>query len=167
VRRLFILCLAIAPPAHAEPAACLAQTASRYAHETERNLSRVFALAEQRDIVLSFDEADALFGRRSETRDAHDRYANQEVSYLLARIERFQTVERLASNGRRTLIAGFGRRSRNAGLILIQTETGVRVLEFSRADRAHALAYAEETLRACPPRSSPLVGEDSPPKAGR
>lgn len=142
--------LTVVSPAHAERNQCLAAQASRYLGEAERNLSRTFALAEQADFVLSFDEADALFGRRSEVRDSHDRYANQEVSYLLARIERHGAAEPLAGLGRRALIAGFGRGSRNSGLILIQTETGVRALDFTRASRAQAIAYARETLRACP-----------------
>jgi SpoVK/Ycf46/Vps4 family AAA+-type ATPase len=124
--------------------------ASRYIGETEKNLGRVFSVARQSDHVLMFDEADALFGRRSEVRDSHDRYANQEVSYLLQRIERFQDLQILASNNRRTLVAGFNRRSRNAGIVIVQTATGVRAIEFTRADRARALDYVRATLDACP-----------------
>jgi SpoVK/Ycf46/Vps4 family AAA+-type ATPase len=150
MRALLLLFLLLPAPAHAWQVTCLEGFASRYVGETERNLSRTFALAEQSDVILQFDEADALFGARSETRDAHDRYANQEVSYLLARLERFQNIERLASNNRRSIVAGFDRRSRNAGLIILETESGARVLNFTRATRREALEYAQATLAACP-----------------
>jgi hypothetical protein len=146
----------VAAPAFAQEGAqapqCLAAFASRYIQETERNLDRYLALAEQRDVRLEFDEADALFGSQAERSAAHDRYANQEISTLLARIEDFERVEHLVSNNRRTLIAGFGPRERNAALVLVRTNTGVRVLEFNRADRRRALAYAQAALAACPPR---------------
>jgi hypothetical protein len=61
---------------------------SKYIGETEKDLSRLFAEAEERDRLLFFDEADALFGKRTEVEDAHDRYANAETSYLLQRLER-------------------------------------------------------------------------------
>jgi len=154
--RLLLALLVLASAAHAQETQsrldiCLAAVASRYIGETERNLNRVFAVADQADVVLQFDEADALFGRRTETRDAHDRYANQEVSYLLARIERFQDVEALASNNRRMLIAGFRGRARERGIIVIETATGARAIEFARADRRRALEYANATLHECPP----------------
>jgi hypothetical protein len=154
MRALFLAtALALAAPAHAqEPASvdtCLDAFASRYIAETERNLNRLLAIAEQSDVVLQFDEASALFGDRAERSAAHDRYANQEVSYLLARIERFERIEHLVSNNRRTLIAGFAR-PRDRALILIRTDTGVRALEFRRADRRRALAYAEASFDACP-----------------
>lgn len=154
---LTALVLVLAPAAHAQEAPqsdlqiCLGAVTSRYIGETEKNLGRLFSVARQTDHVLMFDEADALFGRRSEVRDAHDRYANQEVSYLLQRIERFRDVQILASNNRRTLVAGFSRRSRNAGIVIVQTDSGVRAIEFSRADRARALDYVRDTLDACPP----------------
>jgi hypothetical protein len=83
---------------------------SKYIGETEKNLARVFAHAEQRHWILFFDEADALFGKRTETKDAHDRYANQEIAYLLQRIESFQGVVILASNLRQNLDDAFLRR---------------------------------------------------------
>lgn len=70
----------------------LAQVVGKYIGETEKNLDRLFARAEGADAVLLFDEADALFGRSSEVKDAHDRYANLEVSYLLARLEAYRGV---------------------------------------------------------------------------
>ena len=83
---------------------------SKYIGETEKNLARVFNRAEQRGWLLFFDEADALFGRRSDTRDAHDRYANQEVAYLLQRIESFDGITILASNLPDNLDDAFARR---------------------------------------------------------
>jgi SpoVK/Ycf46/Vps4 family AAA+-type ATPase len=147
--------LVLAEPARAEPSPCLTAFASRYLAETERSLGRTFALAEQAEVVLVFDEADALFGRRTETRDAHDRYANIEVSRLHGRLERFDTIANLEGFSRRALIAGFTGSARTAGLILIETETGVRSIRFARADRARAIAYARETMNACPPARRP------------
>ncbi|MDC0676546.1 ATP-binding protein [Sorangium atrum] len=83
---------------------------SKYLGETEKNLGRVFDQAERRGWILFFDEADALFGKRSETRDAHDRYANQQVSFLLQRIETFDGLAVLASNLRDNLDDAFARR---------------------------------------------------------
>ena len=88
----------------------LSLVVSKYIGETEKNLSRVFDAAEQRGWLLFFDEADALFGKRSDTRDAHDRYANQEVAWLLQRIESFSGIAILASNQRDNLDAAFTRR---------------------------------------------------------
>ena len=154
--RLAIILLALTPAAPAqEPPprlqSCLAASDSRYIRETERNLSRVFDIANRADAILFFDEADALFGARTEPSAAHDRYANQEVSYLIARTEEHEGVQLLASNNRRTLTAGFNRRARNAGIVVIETETGLRVLELTRTDRRRALEYANATLRECPP----------------
>jgi hypothetical protein len=83
---------------------------SKYIGETEKNLGRVFDQAEHKGWILFFDEADALFGKRGETRDAHDRYANQEVSFLLQRIETFDGIVILASNLRENLDDAFARR---------------------------------------------------------
>jgi AAA+ superfamily predicted ATPase len=88
----------------------LSLVVSKYIGETEKNLARVFDEAQQKGWILFFDEADALFGKRSETKDAHDRYANQEVSFLLQRIETFDGIAILASNQRENLDAAFARR---------------------------------------------------------
>jgi len=88
----------------------LSLVVSKYIGETEKNLSRVFDQAQHRGWILFFDEADALFGKRSETKDAHDRYANQEVSFLLQRIETFDGIAILASNQRENLDEAFTRR---------------------------------------------------------
>ena len=88
----------------------LSLVVSKYIGETEKNLARVFDQAQNRGWILFFDEADALFGKRSETKDAHDRYANQEVSFLLQRIESFDGIAILASNQRENLDDAFARR---------------------------------------------------------
>ena len=83
---------------------------NKYIGETEKNLSKIFDKAERRHWILFFDEADALFGKRTDTQDAHDRYANQEVSYLLQRIETFDGLVILASNLKKNLDDTFLRR---------------------------------------------------------
>lgn len=88
----------------------LSLVVSKYIGETEKNLAKVFQQAQNKGWILFFDEADALFGKRSETKDAHDRYANQEVSFLLQRIETFDGVVILASNFRENLDEAFTRR---------------------------------------------------------
>lgn len=88
----------------------LSTVINKYIGETEKNLSQVFDLAEQDAGILFFDEADALFGKRSETKDAHDRYANIEVSYLLQRLEHFPGVVILSTNNRSHLDNAFNRR---------------------------------------------------------
>ena len=76
----------------------LSQMVSKYIGETEKNLAKVFDRAENKEWILFFDEADALFGKRTSTRDAHDRFANQQVSYLLQRIEDFNGLVIMATN---------------------------------------------------------------------
>ncbi|HEX7837651.1 MAG TPA: ATP-binding protein, partial [Kofleriaceae bacterium] len=83
---------------------------SKYIGETEKNLSRVFTAAEQGGVVLLFDEADALFGKRSDVKDSHDRYANIEVSYLLQRMEEYRGLAILTTNMRSALDQAFLRR---------------------------------------------------------
>jgi hypothetical protein len=90
----------------------LSQVVNKYIGETEKNLKRLFDLADIADTILFFDEADALFGKRSEVKDAHDRYANLEISYLLERMERFKGLAILATNRRRDLDDAFLRRLR-------------------------------------------------------
>ncbi len=81
----------------------LSQVVSKYIDETEKNLSAVFSEARGKDIVLFFDEADALFGKRTPVRDAHDRYANQEVSYLMKQMEDYNGIAILATNMRNNI----------------------------------------------------------------
>ena len=88
----------------------LSRVVSKYIGETEKNLSRLFDKAEHKDWILFFDEADALFGKRTEVRDAHDKYANQEVAYLLQRIEGYAGLVILATNQRGNVDDAFLRR---------------------------------------------------------
>ncbi len=90
----------------------LASVVSKWVGETEKHLRQVFDAADCGGTLLLFDEADALFGRRSEVRDSHDRYANLEVSYLLQRIEQFRGVVVLTTNMRSALDPAFMRRLR-------------------------------------------------------
>lgn len=88
----------------------LSMIVSKFVGETEKNLARVFDLAEHKHWILFFDEADALFGKRTRVDDAHDRFANQEISYLLQRIEEFSGVVILASNFKANIDDAFIRR---------------------------------------------------------
>ncbi|HZS03172.1 MAG TPA: ATP-binding protein [Chloroflexota bacterium] len=88
----------------------LSRVVSKYVGETEKNLDRVFAEAETSNAILFFDEADALFGKRSEVKDAHDRYANVETGYLLQKMEAYEGVAILATNLRANLDEAFARR---------------------------------------------------------
>ena len=85
---------------------------SKYIGETEKNLDAVFNRAEEHHYVLLFDEADALFGKRTDVKDAHDRYANIEVNYLLERIESYNGVALLATNAGTTIDPAVSRRLR-------------------------------------------------------
>ena len=90
----------------------LSSVVSKYIGETEKNLRRVFDAAEDSGAILLFDEADALFGKRSEVRDSHDRYANIEVSYLLQRMEAYRGLAILTTNMKAALDTAFLRRLR-------------------------------------------------------
>src|SRR5947199_770995 len=88
----------------------LSGVVSKYIGETEKNLDRIFRSARSSNAILFFDEADALFGKRSEVKDAHDRYANIEVAYLLQKIEEYEGVVILASNLSQNIDEAFSRR---------------------------------------------------------
>lgn len=88
----------------------LSTMVSKYIGETEKNLDRIFAAAREANAILFFDEADAIFGKRSEVKDAHDRYANIEVGYLLQKMEEYDGVVILATNLRKNLDDAFIRR---------------------------------------------------------
>lgn len=88
----------------------LSMVISKYIGETEKNLATLFDKAENKDWILFFDEADSLFGKRTQVRDSHDRYANQEVSFLLQRIETFNGLVILASNLENNVDEAFSRR---------------------------------------------------------
>jgi SpoVK/Ycf46/Vps4 family AAA+-type ATPase len=90
----------------------LSGVVSKYIGETERNLRRVFDAADEGGVLLLFDEADALFGKRSEVKDSHDRYANIEVNYLLQRMEDYAGIAILTTNQRNAIDHAFLRRLR-------------------------------------------------------
>jgi SpoVK/Ycf46/Vps4 family AAA+-type ATPase len=90
----------------------LSSVVSKYIGETEKNLRRVFDAAEEGGAILLFDEADALFGKRSEVKDSHDRYANIEVSYLLQRMEAYRGLAILTTNMKNAVDSAFLRRIR-------------------------------------------------------
>jgi hypothetical protein len=121
----------------------LASVVSKYIGETEKNLKRVFDAAEAGGAILLFDEADALFGKRSEVKDSHDRYANIEVSYLLQRMEQYRGLAILTSNAKAALDPAFLRRIRF-------------MIRFPFPD---APARAEIWRRAFPP-ATPTAGLD-------
>jgi vesicle-fusing ATPase len=121
----------------------LAATVSKYIGETEKNLRRVFDAAEASGAVLLFDEADALFGKRGEVKDGHDRYANLEVAYLLQRMESYRGLAILTTNLRSNVDRAFLRRLRF-------------VVQFPFPDAAHRA----EIWRRMLPAKAPLDGID-------
>lgn len=90
----------------------LSKIVSKYIGETEKNLSAIFQRAKDKEWILFFDEADALFGKRTNVRDTHDRYANQEVSYLLQKIEEHNGLVFLSTNKKTNIDPAFMRRLR-------------------------------------------------------
>jgi SpoVK/Ycf46/Vps4 family AAA+-type ATPase len=120
----------------------LSSVVSKYIGETEKQLDRIFATARDGNAILFFDEADALFGKRSEVKDAHDRYANIEVAYLLQRLEVFDGVVILASNLARNVDQAFSRRMQF-------------VIEFPLPDAG----LRERLWRASIPAGAPLAGD--------
>ncbi len=120
----------------------LSQLVSKYIGETEQNLAKVFAAAEASPVVLFFDEADALLGKRSEVRDSHDRYANIEVAYLLQRLERYDGVVLLATNLAGNMDSAFARRIHVT-------------VEFVLPDRDERRRIWER----CLPATAPLAGD--------
>ena len=88
----------------------LSKLVSKYIGETEKNLETIFDRAEEKEWILFFDEADALFGKRTGVKDAHDKYSNQEVSYLLQRIENYNGLVILATNMKSNIDDAFTRR---------------------------------------------------------
>ena len=88
----------------------LGRVVSKYIGETEKNLDRVFTAAAQAQVVLLYDEADALFGKRTDVKDSHDRFSNTDVGYLLQRIEKFDGLVIVASNAPRSSSLAIARR---------------------------------------------------------
>lgn len=101
----------------------LSQVADKYIGETEKHLQKIFDCAEENQVLLFFDEADALFGKRSEVRESKDRYANMEISYILQRIEQYDKIAILATNLRENIDAAFIRRMKY-------------IIDFQRPDKA-------------------------------
>lgn len=120
----------------------LSQVVSKYIGETEKNLDRIFTAAETSNAILLFDEADALFGKRSEVKDAHDRYANLEVAYLLQKMEAYEGITILTTNLRQNLDEAFTRRIRF-------------MIEFPFPEAEHRLQIWQVTL----PRELPLASD--------
>jgi ATPase family associated with various cellular activities (AAA) len=121
----------------------LSSTVSKYIGETEKNLARIFDAAEEGGAILLFDEADALFGKRSEVKDSHDRYANLEISYLLQRMEQYSGLAILTTNIKSALDTAFMRRIRF-------------VVQFPFPDPAQR----EEIWRRVYPKNAPTDGLD-------
>jgi AAA+ superfamily predicted ATPase len=119
----------------------LSGVVSKYIGETEKNLDRVFTTAENANAILFFDEADALFGKRSEVRDSHDRYANIEISYLLQKMEQYEGVAILATNLRQNLDDAFLRRLQF-------------IVEFPFPDETHRRRIWEQLFSDESPRES-------------
>ncbi len=90
----------------------LSKVVSKYIGETEKNLNAAFVAAEEKDSILFFDEADVLFGKRTGVKDAHDRFANIEVSYLLQKLEAYPGLTVLAANKKSNIDDAFIRRLR-------------------------------------------------------
>ncbi|HXP59607.1 MAG TPA: ATP-binding protein [Dongiaceae bacterium] len=120
----------------------LSTVVSKYIGETEKQLSQIFREARSSNAILFFDEADALFGKRSEVKDAHDRYANVEVAYLLQKMEEYEGIVLLATNFRRNLDEAFTRRVHH-------------IIEFPLPDAEHR----EKLWRGLLPPQAP-VAED-------
>jgi len=114
----------------------LSKVVSKYIGETEKNLSNIFDLAENKDWILFFDEADALFGKRTNASDSKDRYANQEVAYLLQRIEDFPGIVILATNLKSNLDEAFARRFQS-------------MIYFSMPRPEHRLKLWEKAFERC------------------
>jgi SpoVK/Ycf46/Vps4 family AAA+-type ATPase len=125
----------------------LSAVVSKYVGETSQNLERILSRAAGMDVVLLFDEADALFGKRTEIKDAHDRFANTDTNYLLQAIEDFPGIALLASNRKNNLDPAFIRRIRY-------------VLDFPRPDAAQRLRIWRQVLgELCgPERLAALAG---------
>jgi len=120
----------------------LASVVSKYIGETEKNLSQVFRAAQSSNAILFFDEADALFGKRSEVKDAHDRYANIEVAYLLQKMEEYEGIVILATNLGKNIDDAFARRMHHT-------------VEFPAPDAT----YRERIWRAVFPPEAPLADD--------
>lgn len=123
----------------------LSMVVSKYIGETEKNLENLFAKAEAKKWILFFDEADAIFGKRTNVRDAHDKYANQEVSYLLQRIEDFDGMVILASNMKCNIDESFIRRF-NAMIKFSLPDENERLVLWRKTFPSHISFYKEQDI---------------------
>ena len=148
----------------------LSSVVSKYIGETEKNLRRVFDAAEDSGAILLFDEADALFGKRSEVKDSHDRYANIEVSYLLQRMEAYRGLAILTTNMKSGLDPAFLRRLR----FIVQfpfpdARSGAaiwrRVFPAATPARRHRLRTARAD--AASPAATSATSRSTPPSSRR
>jgi len=121
----------------------LAAVSSKYIGETEKNLAQLFARAEHADVVLLFDEADALFGKRTDVKDSNDRFANAQTNYLLQRIESFEGIAVLTSNSRSRFDSAFTRRLDAIIEFALPTPTERRALWVAHLGARHRLSAAE------------------------
>lgn len=121
----------------------LASVTSKYIGETEKNLAQLFARAEHAEVVLMFDEADALFGKRTDVKDANDRFANAQTNYLLQRIESFEGIALLTSNTRARFDSAFTRRLDAIIEFPLPAPEERRALWLAHLGSAHALAVSE------------------------
>lgn len=127
----------------------LASVSSKYIGETEKNLARLFARAERTEAVLLFDEADALFGKRTEVKESNDRFANAQTNYLLQRIESFEGIVILTSNSRTRFDSAFTRRL-DAILEFAQPSPEERrALWLAHLGEGHTLSAADINRLAC------------------
>jgi len=122
----------------------LSTVVSKYIGETEKNLAALFEAAQNRDWILFFDEADALFGKRTNVKDAHDRYANQEVSYLLQRVEDYDGLAVLATNLRTNIDDAFLGRFESIVRFSMPSQTERRQIWLSSMPRDPAPSDPEE-----------------------
>ena len=153
----------------------LSAVVSKYIGETEKNLRKVFDAAEDGGAILFFDEADALFGKRSEVKDSHDRYANIEINYLLQRMEAYRGLAILATNMKNSLDPGFTRRLRftinfpfpgpaerkQIWQVAFPPEAPVRNLDF---DKLAALQLTGGNIHAIALNAAFLAAQTHPPE---
>lgn len=121
----------------------LSMVVSKFIGETEKNLSKLFDKAKNKNWILFFDEADSLFGKRTGIRDAHDKYANQEVSYLLQRIENYSGLVILASNLKTNIDEAFLRRFQS--IVYFPKPTTAEKEQLWRRSFPEAVKFAKET----------------------
>jgi hypothetical protein len=123
----------------------LSMVVSKFIGETEKNLATLFAKAENKGWILFFDEADALFGKRTGVRDAHDKYANQEASYLLQRVENFDGLVILASNFKNNIDEAFCRRFQSI-VHFPMPKSNERLCMWGKAFPEHILLHGQVDL---------------------